>query len=200
MDTPTFAAIILAAGKGTRYGKEKQHEMLLGKPIWRWSHDAFQPLVDEIIVVGVDIPGGTRRRDSIYTGLQKINSQYVIVHDAVRPLVQEAQIKAMKQALIDGHQSVSFSFPSVDTIILDDTTYLDRSKLKRLQVPQGFDTQLLREAHEKSDQRDVTDDCQLMQQVHGINPHLLLGGVNLHKLTYPGDLAILEVLCQQDLS
>jgi 2-C-methyl-D-erythritol 4-phosphate cytidylyltransferase len=103
----------------------------------------------------------------------------------------------MKRTLSDGNKSVSFYFPSVDTIIMDDKTYLDRSRLKRLQVPQGFDCEMLKEAHRITKKHDTTDDCQLMQEVFKIDPCLILGGVNLHKLTYPGDLAILEKLMQE---
>lgn len=199
MSKPTFSAVILAAGAGNRYGKKKQYELLRGKEIWRWSYDAFKGLVDEIVVVGVDLPGGKTRRESIYIGLKQIKGQYVIIHDAVRPMITEEQIEEVKKVLLAGHKSVSFYFPSTDTIYHDRMGYLERSELRRVQVPQAFETATLKKAHEESKQYDATDDCRLVEEVFDIKPHFIMGGVNLHKLTYPGDMAILEVLCQEKI-
>ncbi len=47
-----IAALLLAAGKGRRFGGDKLTQDLDGKPVIRWSVEAFEhPLVDEIVVV-----------------------------------------------------------------------------------------------------------------------------------------------------
>ncbi len=187
-----FSCIILAAGSGTRYGEKKQFALLNGMEIWEYSLKAAQAVSDEVIVVGLNIPGGNTRQESVKIGLDRVTSERVVILDAARPLVTSEQI-----SLIGSHDSpsISYGIPSADTILLN-KKYLDRNNLTRLQVPQAFDTKLLLEAHNKTSMTNATDDCQLMQEVHGLDPEILLGGQNLHKLTYPEDLKILEHLCK----
>lgn len=196
-NTATFSAIILAAGNGTRYGKKKQFEILQGKEIWRWTYETVFPLFDDIVVVGIDLPGGQTRQESVNIGLKVTHGKYVVIFDAARPLVTREQVETIKATLTKGYKSVGYYLLSSDTIIMDDKRYLDRSRLKRLQVPQAFDREMLIDAHKRTKLKNVTDDCRLMQEVHDIDPFLILGDINLHKLTYPGDLAILEILYRQ---
>jgi len=188
-----ISGIILAAGKGLRFGKKKQFVELKGKPIWKWSYDVAKKCLDEVVVVGVDFKGGKTRQESVRIGLEKITGDKVIIFDASRPLVSKEQVEEMKKSL-DSYQSVSFG------IDLSDTIYSDlewmRKDLIALQVPQGFDTELLREAHKFYGGANLTDDTAVMYLKHGIRPNLLKGGRNLHKLTYPEDLKIIEALCE----
>ena len=109
MQKNTWGAVIVAAGSGTRFGSgvPKQFLRLHDKTLIDWSIDAFSAIeeIGEIIVVTPTdnnlwkhlwdppanvktVVGGHRRQDSVLAGLLALNSSfYVLVHDAVRPLV-----------------------------------------------------------------------------------------------------------------
>ena len=188
-----FECIILAAGEGLRYGSKKQFEFLENKEVWKHVKDTADKVAKQVIVVGVDVPGGTTRQESVKIGLQHINTKRVVILDAVRPLVTVEQILEIAN---HHSSSVSYGLPSTDTVI-NGKMFLPRENLICLQVPQAFDTELLKIAHSKTESNSSTDDCRLMQEVHQIDPTILQGGKNLHKLTHSEDLAILEaILCK----
>jgi len=116
----SVAALIVAAGRGTRFGtsRPKQFLPLAGKPVICRSVEIFEkmPEFDEIWLVlppdfagqpdaaGLDLgryrkiagtlPGGERRQDSVRAGLERLSPQteIVAIHDAVRPLASPAAI------------------------------------------------------------------------------------------------------------
>ena len=194
-----YSGIILAAGDGLRFGKKKQFIMLKGKPIWRWSYDVAKECLDEVVVVGVDFKGGKTRQESVKIGLKHITGDRVIIFDASRPLVTVEQVEEMKKALIE-HPSVSFGITPTDTIYEDVGCIADlnwkRKDLTALQVPQGFDAKLLKAIYSfYKGELDMTDDTVLVFIKTWVLPHILKGGINLYKLTYPEDLKIIEALC-----
>src|SRR6059058_2454403 len=103
----TVTALIVAAGKGKRLGGgvPKQYRMLGGKPVLRWAVEAMasHPAIRSTRVVigkrqqeqaiealqGLDvgdlIEGGDERADSVRNGLEAINGDAVLIHDAARP-------------------------------------------------------------------------------------------------------------------
>ena len=116
------AAIIVAGGKGLRFGGKirKQYLRLNGRPILWWSLNAFQrsPSVDAIVLVvpsddiaairkisGLSkisklqkvVAGGKTRQESVQHGLSALDPhiRWVAVHDAVRPCVSHAVIDAV---------------------------------------------------------------------------------------------------------
>jgi len=192
-----YNAIILAAGQGKRYGQPKQFELLKGKEIWRWSHETIKPFVSKIIVVGVDIPGGKSRKESLEAGLNLVDSKYVIVHDSARPLVKSSDIEKIIKELESGVQSATFFMPLSNTILTKDKeniSYLDRNKLFSIATPQAFETKILKKAHE-IDKNIYLDDCSVVHSALRINPKLIKGGLNLYKLTYKEELKFLETMC-----
>lgn len=189
-----FSAVILAAGNGLRYGKKKQFELLKGKEVWKWPADTIRPLVGEVVVVGIDIPGGATRQESVKIGVNSVSGKYVIVHDAARPLVTTKQIKDLKAALLKGHKMVGFYMPVVDAIYQDGKGHMDKTKFKLLQDPQGFERQLLVDALNKTERTDFASNCELIKEMYGVNLHLLLGGENLKKITFREDIPVLETL------
>jgi|GEM_PF-990174 len=196
MAKKTFSAIILAAGSGTRYGKKKQFEKLFGLEVWKWSFNTIKPLVDEIVVVGIDFPGGESRLDSVYLGLKKCHGDCVIIHDAARPLILPEQINAIKKLLLAGEKSISFYLPSVEAVIYKNE-YLDHKEIKRLVSPQACDRKLALEAYEKNCIEDPRDNLQMIQKAFKLDPKLIEGGENLYKLVYPSDLPILEFIAKK---
>ena len=192
------SGIILAAGNGSRFGQKKQFIDFKGKPLWKWSYDTANKVLDEVVVVGVDCPGGKTRSESVDIGLELIKGNVVVIFDAARPLVTEKQIQIIAEAGWK-HKSATFYMPLRDTIyrekVFDRCEYY-RDGCVALQVPQAFRSGLLRVARKVTKDKNVHDDTILMANVYGIKPKLILGGPNLHKLTFKEDLKILEALCE----
>lgn len=185
-----FAAIILAAGKGERFGKKKQNLKLDGKPLWKFVKDRIKDEFGEVIVVGVDVKGGKRRRDSVLCGIRATKLPFVVIFDSARPLVSISQVKAIKKVVLNWG-SVSFAYDPPDTWYMDGKW--QRDGWYALQVPQAFNRDLLLIAHENYN-GDATDDCSMVYQFWDKKPHLLKGGTNLHKITYPDDYYIIKTL------
>ena len=192
------SGIILAAGNGSRFGQKKQFIDFKGKPLWKWSYDTASEVLDEVVVVGIDCPGGKTRSESVDIGLEKIKGKVVVIFDAARPLVTEKQIKIIAEAGWK-YKSASFYMPLRDTIYRErgfaGCEYY-RDGCVALQVPQAFRSGLLRVARKVAKDKNVHDDTILMANVYGIKPKLVLGGPNLHKLTFKEDFKILEALCE----
>jgi 2-C-methyl-D-erythritol 4-phosphate cytidylyltransferase len=126
MSQGNIAALVVAAGKGSRMGTQehKQYLLLNGTPILVHTLLAFEqsPLIDMIVlVVGVDdlercrrfaeqygisklsavVAGGNERQESVWRGIQVImdEAQYVFIHDGVRPFIQQELMIRMERAL-----------------------------------------------------------------------------------------------------
>lgn len=194
-----YGAIVLAAGFSTRYGGAKKQDLIFhGKQIWQYSYDTARAIVgdDNIVAVGKDIPGGETRTKSVINGLKALpaDTDRVIILDAARPLVTEKQIKEL---LENSNPSCSLVRPLVNTPIFRNGTYVNRSEMYDLLVPQAFDYKLLLEAYESGRFEDMTDETRVMFEYHSIKPTLIETENNLYKVTYPGDLLIIESIYQQ---
>ena len=195
-----YAAVLLAAGKGTRYKETKQDVLFHGKPLWRYAYETAAAVVgaERIVAVGKDIPGGETRTASVIRGLEALpaDTERVVIVEAARPMVCTGQIAAL---LEDPHPSVSFVRPLVDTVIFRDGRYLNRNELYDLLTPQAFDYKLLLAAYRTGQFLDMTDETRVMFEHYGIKPHFLETGSNLFKVTYPGDLHVIESIYQQQI-
>ena len=192
-----YSAIVLAAGKGTRYNGKKQDIIFHDKPLWRYAYEAVAAVIGtkEIVAVGKDIPGGITRTGSVINGLRALHkdTERVIIVEAARPMITIGQIKEL---LEDPYPSSSFVRPLVNTVIYRNGNYIDREDLYDLLTPQAFDYKLLLEAYNSGKYTDMTDETRVMFEYHGIKPHFIETGNNLFKVTYPGDLNIIESLYQ----
>lgn len=195
-----YGAVLLAAGKGTRYHEKKQDLIFHGKPLWRYAYETAMSVVGEknIVAVGKDIPGGETRTGSVMNGLEALPKEVdrVIIVEAARPMVKREQIL---QLLADPYPSSTFVRPLVNTVIYRDGTYIDRSELYDLLTPQAFNRQMLMEAYRSNRFNDMTDETRVMFEYHNIKPHFIETESNLFKITYPGDLDILESIYQSQL-
>lgn len=192
--------IILAGGSGTRFGGpvKKQFLMFHGKELWRYMYDTACDVLpkEQIVVVGIDIPGGATRSGSVKNGLDWVASHgdcdKVVICEAARALVTKQQLQDI---ISFDSKSCCFVNPVVDTVILTDKTYLTRSECRHLVSPQAFDFDLLYKAYENCDLGEMrTDETRLMNDTYAIKPDFLEGGENLYKVTYPKDIAILEAI------
>jgi 2-C-methyl-D-erythritol 4-phosphate cytidylyltransferase len=194
-----FSAILLAAGMGTRYKGKKQDALFHGVPLWKFAYNSVNKVIDKkrIVVVGKDVPGGVTRSGSVQSGLKSIPSDTdrVIILEAARPLVTETQLL---QLLDDSHPSTTFVRPLVNTVIFKNGVYINRNDLFDLLTPQAFDYKMLLEAYSSGKFTDETDETIVMFKYFGIKPFFIVTGNNLYKVTYPGDLDVLESLYKNE--
>lgn len=203
-------AIVVAAGRGERFGGPKQHEVIAGKRCVDWSVEDARAVCDGVVVVvtpGEDLgPSGTRsgercvaggatRSESVRNGLAEVpgDADVIVVHDAARPAAGVALFRAVIDAVRGGADA---AFPGVavtDTIkrvegeVVLET--IDRSGLVAVQTPQAFRAGALRAAHAAGG--EATDDCALVERAGG-RVVVVTGHAANRKLTDRADLAILE--------
>ena len=219
-----LTAIIVAGGSSRRMGFDKTFALINGRPVIAHSIAAFEatPSVAEIILVGREdrvaellelaahenfrkvtkvIAGGTRRQDSVASGLQAMRSdaQLVAVHDAARPLVRPEQIEAVvAQARKTG--AAALAAPVKDTIKQVDPKFfvsgsVSREGLYAMETPQIFAVDLLRRAYEAVKQNDlvITDEVSAVERLgHKV---LLVPNEQINlKITFPDDLKLAEMI------
>ena len=183
-----FSCVVLAAGAGTRFGGKKQDLLIDGQPLWQIVKEKAMECSNDVIVVGVDIPGGAFRKDSVYSGIRYVKHERVVILEAARPFVTVEQICRIGDVPAP---SATYYMPSVETVLFAGM-YLDRKGCTLLQTPQAFETKMLLEAHECIRNMDATDDTCLIKTCFGIEPVFLEGGPNLHKITYRDDVKLMK--------
>ncbi len=192
------AAIILAAGKGTRFGGKKQFISLHGKYLYQHVLEKASDCIDigNIVTVGVDIPGGSTRSESVRMGLKALPSDTsrVVILEAARPLVTREQIQILIE---DSWPSTSFVIPLVNTVVSRSGFYVDRSQYYDLLTPQAFNFSLLNKAYETGKYLDMTDETRVMYEEYNIKANFIETGDNLVKVTYPRDVAVIESLIKE---
>jgi 2-C-methyl-D-erythritol 4-phosphate cytidylyltransferase len=134
---------------------------------------ACRSLAEELLRhrVTLLVPGGARRQDSVHAGLRVLSSPLVLVHDAARPLVRAAAVRAVAAAAAR-HGGAVLAAPAVDTIKLADARGRvrltpDRACVWHAQTPQGFRREVLLRAYRLNGRRRATDDAQLVERAGG---------------------------------
>jgi 2-C-methyl-D-erythritol 4-phosphate cytidylyltransferase/2-C-methyl-D-erythritol 2,4-cyclodiphosphate synthase len=209
-----IAAILVAAGSGSRFNAEmpKQFLTLAGKPVIRHAAEALaahvsllQPVGDaepiEAALMGVAgclpvIRGGATRQDSVRAGLEALaphRPDVVLVHDAARPVIPEGTIPALLAALRESPGAIPAA-PVADTLKRvvrgTITETVPRTELFRAQTPQAFRFDTLLAAH-RAGLTGATDDASLLEAA-GAAVEVVPGSDDNIKLTYPDDLVRLE--------
>jgi 2-C-methyl-D-erythritol 4-phosphate cytidylyltransferase/2-C-methyl-D-erythritol 2,4-cyclodiphosphate synthase len=142
--------------------------------------------------------GGKRRQDSVrngLTGLPKTCGR-VLVHDSARPFVSARLVRELIDALASGARGVIPAVPVTDTVkrVAGNTVAetLNRAELAAVQTPQGFETALLREAHDRAlaEGWEVTDDASMVERLAEVA--VIPGEAGNVKITVPEDLKRLE--------
>ena len=133
-------------------------------------------------------------------------AQKLLLHDAARPLVAPEVIDAVVQAL-DTDAALTAAVPAVYTTALaDDAKAIadvpDRNRLWQIQTPQGFHTDVLRNAYALREQYPpipATDDCGVVRAfLPEIPVRLVEGDRRCIKLTYPEDMTILSAFLAKE--
>ncbi|WP_411890532.1 bifunctional 2-C-methyl-D-erythritol 4-phosphate cytidylyltransferase/2-C-methyl-D-erythritol 2,4-cyclodiphosphate synthase [Yoonia sp. SDW83-1] len=211
----TTAAIIVAAGRGTRAGGEipKQWQQLGDRTVAAHAMKAFadHPLIDKLILVlhpddvetnlwpsdpAADIVrGGETRRASVLAGLEAAegHADIVLIHDAARPLISPTIIDDVLAAL-DTHDGAAPAIAVTDTLWHGAngqvTGMQNRDGLYRAQTPQGFHLAPLLASH-RANTADATDDVAVARAA-GLDVAIVTGDEENIKITMPGDLARAE--------
>jgi 2-C-methyl-D-erythritol 4-phosphate cytidylyltransferase len=120
--------------------------------------------------------------------------EFIVVHDAARPLTPIDQIRRVVDALRDGMRAVIPVLPVSDTIKAVDANGVvlgtpERSGLRSVQTPQGFEADLLRRAYERSGGFAGTDDATLVENL-GTPVHTVPGDALAFKITTALDLLL----------
>lgn len=206
-------ALICAGGKGTRAGfnKNKLLKDVLGIPVLERTIAAFAAAgISEIVVAAAreDFPeiaplcrkygatlceGGATRFLSVYSGLQQIKSEIVLIHDGARPFVSAETVAACIQS-VKTYKSGVCAVPATDTLAAANEngeieSYPVRAKTYRLQTPQGFYLAEIRAAYDQAIQNgetDFTDDSSVYAKYIRA-PKLCAGEEKNIKLTYAED-------------
>lgn len=197
-----ICTIVVAAGRGDRFGGPKQFAELHGKPLVDWALDAARAVSDDVVLVtppsqGGGIAGGSTRSESVRNGLAAVpeDADIIVVHDAVRPLASRALFDAVIAAVAAGADAAIPAVPVTDTVKRVDgervVETLDRSELVAVQTPQAFRADVLRKAH--AAEPDATDDAALVEAMGGTVVVVPGERTNI-KITTPDDLRVAEVL------
>jgi 2-C-methyl-D-erythritol 4-phosphate cytidylyltransferase/2-C-methyl-D-erythritol 2,4-cyclodiphosphate synthase len=220
---PSIAALIVAAGRGERAGSglPKQYRKVAGRPLLHWSAETFasHPDIDAIqVVIAPDqaglfagcvpqgaakrqpVIGGATRQESVRNGLQALvetRADFVLIHDAARPLASRALIDRVIGALRAGADAAVPLLPVSDTLRRRENdgvwTPVAREQLHRAQTPQGFRFQPILDAHLAYKDRAVTDDMALAE-LAGLRIEAVTGEESNLKITTPEDFAMAERL------
>ncbi len=214
MDVPsTFAALITAAGRGTRAGGEpKQWRDLAGRSVLARSIDAFADVSRIVVVIHPDdmaravaelggrvtlVAGGDTRSASVRAGLQLLEGSgitHVLIHDGARPLVSPAVTRGVVQALADGAVAAAPGLAVTDALWRGENGRVAgtaaREGLYRAQTPQGFALDAILAAH-RACPDGAADDVELARRA-GLEVTITPGDEDNLKLTWPGDFVRAE--------
>lgn len=216
--TLKISAVVPAAGIGTRMGSDipKQYLKLNNKTLLEHSVEIFlnHPLIDEVIIVinkndnffnNLDLVnnkkiktviGGELRYNSVYAGVNKALSKWVMIHDAARPCVKRKDLDNLIKISIENQVGAILATRVVDTLKLADKNNkiiktVDRESLWRALTPQMFKTDSLLKAFENvmSNNLEVTDEAGAMELL-GFNPELVASFAGNIKVTQSQDLKL----------
>ena len=216
---PAFAAIVVAAGSGSRAGGAKQWRRLGGRPVVRWSVEALLAAGAEAVVVVIApgseaeaesalaglsgwrlATGGETRAASVCNGLDVLGGpgdRPVLIHDAARPLLGAAVIRRLLEALEDADGALP-ALPVADSLrrATDGLVSgaVDRDALWRAQTPQAFRYQTLVDAYAAWPAGETAADEAAVVQRAGGRVRIVEGDPRLMKLTWPEDFAMAEAL------
>ena len=201
------AAVIVAAGQGTRFGGLKQFCDVGDETVTARTVRTARSVCAHVVLVvpegyrgpdeGADVvvSGGDTRAASVRAGLNSLpHADVVVVHDAARPLASRELFAAVVGAVEAGADAAVPGLRVTDTlkrvasrdggIVVVDT--VDRSDLMTVQTPQAFRREVIVGAH--AARTDATDDAALVEASGG-TVVIVPGEAGNLKITEPEDLA-----------
>jgi 2-C-methyl-D-erythritol 4-phosphate cytidylyltransferase len=217
-------AVIVAGGSGLRMGTAipKQFLPLKGRPLLWYTLEAFLSAFEDIslivvlphdhLLTGHDIirstadptrirviEGGTTRFHSVKLGLAPIQQHsMVFVHDGVRCLISTELIHRC-YATAQQYGNAIPAIPAHDTIrikTVDGNRQIDRNKVRIIQTPQTFYSDVIKAAFEQEYDEQFTDEASVVERL-GIKIELVEGELTNIKITQPIDLLIAEKVLEE---
>lgn len=217
-------AILLAAGSSKRLGFDKILTLIAGKPVVQYSLDAlmeadsvkeiilttrkdllekFQELVKGLKKTVKVIEGGVERQDSVWNGLQHAKNDFVLIHDAARPMLTAeivekllAEAKKIGSAICAQRATDTLKRATGEGVVLET---LNRAEIWLMQTPQVFRKDLIFPAYEhvQKNKIAVTDDAAAVE-ILGQKAQLVdVGAFNL-KITRSVDWKLVNLWLKQD--
>lgn len=217
-------AVIVAGGSGMRMGTmvPKQFLPLQGKPVLWYTLTAFLdafPDLEIILVLpeahlqtGQEIlrstyapdriwmtAGGETRFHSVRNGLSHIHQHSIVfVHDGVRCLLTPQLIRRCYQMAQERGNAIP-AISAVDSIRIetfDGNEFIDRSKVRIIQTPQTFYSDIVKAAFEQEYEESFTDEASVVERL-GVKIHLIEGEPTNIKITHPIDVLIAEKILEE---
>ena len=182
----SVAAVVVAGGRGVRFGGLKQFAPLGEETVAARSVRQARSVADVVVLVvppgyqgsgeGADVvaEGGATRAASVRAGLAHVGEvDVVVVHDAARPNARPILFAAVVAAVVGGADAAVPGLVITDTVKRvareDGLTVVratePRQELMTVQTPQAFRRTVLLSAHANAD--EATDDAALVEQVGG---------------------------------
>ncbi|HAJ57116.1 MAG TPA: 2-C-methyl-D-erythritol 4-phosphate cytidylyltransferase [Candidatus Omnitrophica bacterium] len=224
LDGQKITALVAAGGLGLRMNLDLAKPLVhvKDKPIIIYTLEALNahPLIDEVVLIfnkdGVlsardfvkkyniskvsrVIEGGSTRKESVSRGLDVVDSKtrLVVIHDGVRPFVDEGSItRVIEAAKVTG--AAVLGVPVKPTIKLVDRNQdvestLRRESLWEIQTPQVFERELIQMAYLRASKHAVPDDAALVELM-GRKVRVVLGSYFNIKITTQEDLVFAEAI------
>ena len=191
--------------------KNKLLEKINGKEVIKYTVQAFENSnVDEIIICAnvsiinelqeilkdcrkvKIIEGGETRQASVFNGLNASECDYVLIHDAARPMIS-ADLVNQTIEMVKDKNALTVATKTIDTIKeVEDgkiVRTIDRAKLYNTQTPQAFKYELIKNAHTKLYGQNFTDDAGMLEEL-GQTVYILNGSYKNIKITTQNDIDI----------
>lgn len=228
-EVASIGIIVVAAGRGERAGASvegpKQYRRIGGRPViahtlekflaWKRSgpiiavihqddHELFEnmrlSLSEGNRVIAVN--GGATRQQSVLAGLRALSQHgagHVMIHDAVRPFLDDALLNRVATSLDEGNAGALPVMPVTDTLKRSSADghvaeTVPRAGLFAAQTPQAFALPVILGAHERAaadGRSDFTDDASIAEWA-GIPVQLVEGSPDNVKLTVKKDIAMAD--------
>lgn len=227
---PDNIALIIAGGSGQRMGQAvpKQFLSVNEKPVIIYTLENFErsELITGIVVVCIDgwqhvleayakqfgikklikiVKGGESGQHSIYNGVKAIKETFgddtcVIIHDGIRPLVDESVIKSVIEVCYKyGNGVTSLPYNEQIFVVKDDIStdkYIPRETLRRVSTPQAYKLGELADAYKTAIERNIgfsaSSYTNTMMADLGKVLYFAKGSDKNIKLTTPGDFEIFK--------
>jgi 2-C-methyl-D-erythritol 4-phosphate cytidylyltransferase len=197
--------VVVAGGRGSRFGAAKQFARLGGATVLERSIATTARVCDGVVVAlppesgwqpappVVAVAGGETRADSVRAALAAVpdDADIVVVHDAARPLASPRLFMAVIAAVREGADAAVPALAVTDTVKRVDgdrvIETVPREGLVVVQTPQAFRADALRRAH--ADGTDASDDAMLVERSGGV-VKIVAGEARNLKITVPADLEL----------
>ncbi len=199
-------ALILAAGKSSRFGENKVLKKLVNLPVFMHSVNTFLKNGFECILVAQNevldtfsnpefknpavftLAGKETRFLSMKVGLNQATGTYVYVHDAARPVILDEDLENIK-AVLETKQGAVLANPIYSSLKNYNGETLDRTNYLTTITPQAFLKTKLKECVSVAKKTDYQDEFELFSEQS--EPFTLLLSENrLPKITTPADFSL----------